>query len=293
MTAACVRTAVIPAAGLGTRFLPATKAVPKELLTVVDRPAIQWVVEEAVAAGIDEIVIVTSPHKKSIEDHFAQMTDLESVLEEKGESELLARVRHANELANVRFVSQASPLGLGHAISMAAPHVGDEPFAVLLPDDLFPDEGRTVRRMIDVAESVGESVVSLTEAVGEEITKYGCAGYSKRDGAVVVVDRLVEKPVFERAPSNLRINGRYVLTPDIFDKLACTEPGRGGEIQLTDALALQIGDRGLRGLVVDDVGFDTGSRAEWLRANVELSLRGSDGSAVAAMLEAALESNGF
>ncbi len=290
---AVVRTAVIPAAGLGTRFLPATKAVPKEMLTVVDRPSIQWVVEEVVAAGIDDIVVVTSPHKKPLEDHFDRAVELELALEEKARADLLEKVQEVTGLARFRFARQESPLGLGHAVSMAARQVGDEPFAVLLPDELLADGGQTLKQMIEVAESTGESVVSLIETVGAEISNYGCAGYSSRDGDVVTIDQLIEKPAFEDAPSNLRLTGRYVLTPDIFDKLARTEPGRGGEIQLTDAMAMQMGDRGIRGLVIDDIGFDTGQKTDWLRANVELSLRTDDSLAIAAMLKAALESNGF
>lgn len=293
MPSAPVRTAVIPAAGLGTRFLPATKSVPKEMLTVVDRPSIQWVVEEAVAAGIDDIVIVTSPHKKPLEDHFDRMAELEAALEAKQKVELLEQVTQVTDLATFHFTRQGAPLGLGHAVGMAARHVGDEPFAVLLPDELLPDGGQTLKRMIDVTESTGESVISLIETPGEEISSYGCAGFSSRDGDVVTVDQLVEKPAFADAPSNLRITGRYVLTPDIFDKLERTTPGRGGEIQLTDAMAMQIDDRGMRGLVIDDIGFDAGQKADWLRANVELSLRSADGADVAAMLKAALESNGF
>jgi len=187
LTVGSVRTAVIPAAGVGTRFLPVTKAVPKELLTVVDRPSRQWVVEEALAAGIDETVIVTSSPKKPLEDQFSQMIELESVLEERENLELLDRVRRITDLATFHFALQPSPPGLGHAILVAAPHGGDEPFAVLLPDELLPDGGQTVQRMIDVAESAGESVVSLIETEGIEITEYGCAGYSARDGDIDVV----------------------------------------------------------------------------------------------------------
>lgn len=288
-----VRTAVIPAAGLGTRFLPATKALPKEMLTVVDRPSIQWVIEEAVAAGIDDIVIITSPHKKALEDHFDRMAELEAALEAKGKTDMLEVVQNITNLATFHFTRQGAPLGLGHAVGMAARHVRDEPFAVLLPDELLPDDGQTLKRMIEVTESTGESVISLIPVDGPEISSYGCAGFSERDGDVIKVNQLVEKPAYEDAPSNLRITGRYVLTPDIFEKLERTEPGRGGEIQLTDAMAMQIDDRGLRGLVIDDAGFDAGQKADWLRANVELSLRGGDGAEVAAMLRAALESNGF
>ena len=283
-----VRTAVIPAAGLGTRFLPATKAIPKEMLPVVDRPSIQWVVEEAVAAGIDDIVIVTSPHKKPLEDHFDRMAELEHELETKAKTSMLEAVRRITGLATFHFARQGAPLGLGHAVSMAARHVQDQPFAVLLPDELMPDGGETLRRMIGITESTGTSVVSLTEVEGSEISNYGCAGIASRIDDVVEIDRLVEKPAHADAPSNLRITGRYVLTADIFERLQRTTPGRGGEIQLTDAMAMLIGDPGLRGLVVDDIAFDTGQSKEWLRANVELALRGDADGSVAAMLVAAL-----
>ena len=283
-----VRTAVIPAAGLGTRFLPATKALPKEMLPVVDRPSIQWVVEEAVAAGIDDIVIITSPHKKAVEDHFDRMAELEHELEAKGKTPLLDEVRRITDLATFHFTRQGAPLGLGHAVSMAARHVRDQPFAVLLPDELMPDGGQTLRRMIEITESTGASCVSLNEVDGPDISNYGCAGIASRDGDVIDIDRIVEKPAFEDAPSNLRVTGRYVFTADIFERLARTEPGRGGEIQLTDAMAMLIGDPGLRGLVIDDIGFDAGQKADWLRANVELSLRDDSDGSIAAMLRAAL-----
>ena len=283
-----VRTAVIPAAGLGTRFLPATKAIPKEMLPVVDRPSIQWVVEEAVAAGIDDIVIITSPHKKAVEDHFDRLAELEAELEAKAKTPLLEEVRRITALATFHFTRQGAPLGLGHAVSMAARHVRDQPFAVLLPDELMPDGGETLRRMIEITESTGASVVSLNEVEGEDISNYGCAGIASRDGDVIEIDRIVEKPAYEDAPSNLRVTGRYVFTPDIFERLERTEPGRGGEIQLTDAMAMLIGDPGLRGLVIDDIGFDAGQKADWLRANVELSLRNDTDGSTAAMLRAAL-----
>jgi UTP--glucose-1-phosphate uridylyltransferase len=289
-----VRTAVIPAAGLGTRFLPATKSQPKEMLTVVDRPAIQWVVEEAVAAGIDDVLIITSPTKKGIEDHFDRMAELETLLEAKGKIEMLESIRRISDMATFHFTRQGAPLGLGHAVSMAARHVGDEPFAVLLPDELLPDGGVTLRRMIDECESSGASVISLFEVDGPEISNYGCAGYSHRDGDVVHIDSIVEKPVYEDAPSNLKVTGRYVFTPEIFDKLAVTEPGKGGEIQLTDAMAMLIGDPGLHGLVIKDAGYDAGQKLDWLRANVELSLDDPGASAqVADMLREIMQSRGI
>jgi len=284
-----VRTAVIPAAGLGTRFLPATKAQPKEMLTVVDRPSIQWVVEEAVAAGIEDILIITSPHKKAVEDHFDRMAELESILEAKGKNDLLAEVQRITGLASFHFTRQGEALGLGHAVSMAARHVGDEPFAVLLPDELMPDGGATLRRMIEVTESTGESVVSLQEVDPAEISKYGCAGVATRDGDVIEIDQLVEKPDVESAPSNLKVTGRYVFTSDIFERIEQTEPGKGNEIQLTDAMAKLIGNPGLRGLVITADGYDAGQRGDWLRANVELALRSDTDGSVAAMLREALD----
>jgi UTP--glucose-1-phosphate uridylyltransferase len=289
-----VRTAVIPAAGLGTRFLPATKSQPKEMLTVVDRPAIQWVVEEAVAAGIDDVLIITSPTKKGVEDHFDRMAELETLLEAKGKVEMLASVRRITDMATFHFTRQGAPLGLGHAVSMAARHVGDEPFAVLLPDELLPDGGVTLRRMIDECEQSGTSVISLFEVEGPEISNYGCAGFSERHGDVVEIDSIVEKPLLEDAPSNLKVTGRYVFTPAIFDKLDVTEPGAGGEIQLTDAMEMLIGDPGLRGLIIKDSGYDTGHKLDWLRANIELSLDDTVvGAQVVEMIREIMQSRGL
>jgi len=289
-----VRKAVIPAAGLGTRFLPATKSQPKEMLTIVDRPAIQWVVEEAVAAGIDDVLIITSPTKKGVEDHFDRMAELETLLEAKGKIEMLDELRRITDLATFHFTRQGAPLGLGHAVSMAARHVGEEPFVVLLPDEIMPDGGATLRRMIAVTETTGESCVSLFEVDGPDISNYGCAGYSERDGDLVTIDRLVEKPNPEQAPSNLKVTGRYVFTSEIFSCLDRTEPGKGGEIQLTDAMAMLIGHPGMRGLVIDKAGYDAGQKLDWLRANVELSLDDpADGAAVAEMLTEIVRSRGL
>ncbi len=289
-----VRTAVIPAAGLGTRFLPATKAQAKEMLTVVDRPSIQWVIEEAVAAGIDDILIVTSPSKKGVEDHFDRNAELEHLLEAKGKYDELAEVRRITDLATFHFTRQGAPLGLGHSVGTAERHVGDRPFAVLLPDELMPDGGATLRRMIDVTESTGESCISLFEVDGPDISNYGVAGFSERDGDLVTIDRLVEKPPYEEAPSNLKVTGRYVFTPEIFAKLAITEPGRGGEIQLTDAMAMLIGDPGMRGLVIKEAGYDAGQKLDWLRANIELSLDDPEvGADVAEMLSGIVRARGL
>ena len=212
-----VRTAVIPAAGLGTRFLPATKAQPKEMLTVVDRPAIQWVVEEAVAAGIDDVLIVTSTAKKVLEDHFDRMADLEMLLEAKGKHDMLARVRNIAELATFHFTRQGAPLGLGHAVSMAARHVGDKPFVVMLPDELLADGGETLRGMIAVADATSSSVVALREVDGDEISNYGCARTEPGSNGGLKITEIVEKPPPQEAPSNLAVVGRYVFFPDIFE----------------------------------------------------------------------------
>lgn len=281
-----VRTAVIPAAGLGTRFLPATKAQPKEMLTVVDRPAIQWVVEEAVAAGIDDVLIITSAAKKGLEDHFDRMADLEMLLEAKGKYEMLDQVRRIAELATFHFTRQGAPLGLGHAVSMAARHVGDEPFVVMLPDELLADDGATLRRMISVAESTSSSVVALREVPPSEISNYGCARPEPVGDGVVRITEIIEKPAPEEAPSNLAVVGRYVFTADVFDRIECTPPGKGGEIQLTDAMAMLIDDPGLHGVVTESGSYDTGQKLDWLRANVELALRDPEyGAEVAEMLE--------
>ena len=282
-----VRTAVIPAAGLGTRFLPATKAQPKEMLTVVDRPAIQWVVEEAVAAGIDDVLIITSTAKKGLEDHFDRMTDLEMLLEAKGKLEMLDQVRSIAELATFHFTRQGAPLGLGHAVAMAARHCGDRPFVVMLPDELLADGGETLRQLITVAESESASVVALREVPDEEISSYGCARPEPVGDGVVKVSEIVEKPARADAPSNLAVVGRYVFTPDVFDRLERTPPGHGGEIQLTDAMAMLIQDPGLFGVITKSGSYDTGQKLDWLRANIELALRDPDGGAeVGEMLDA-------
>ncbi|RMH81771.1 MAG: UTP--glucose-1-phosphate uridylyltransferase [Actinomyces sp.] len=287
-----VRRAVIPAAGLGTRFLPATKAVPKEMLTVVDRPAIQWVVEEAAGAGLDDMLIVTSPAKKAVEDHFDRAPELEAVLEAKARHDLLDAVRHPTGIARFHFTRQGAPLGLGHAVSVARHHVGDETFAVLLPDELLADGGRALSRMIAVAADTGSAVVALREVPRDQISSYGCAvpaGAVSADG-VVELAGLVEKPPVDEAPSQLAVMGRYVLPPVVFDRLDVTPPGRGGEIQLTDALATLVDGPGLVGVVVASGSYDAGQRLDWLRANVELALADPDGGGeVAAMVAAALD----
>jgi UTP--glucose-1-phosphate uridylyltransferase len=277
-----VTKAVIPAAGLGTRFLPATKATPKEMLPVVDKPAIQYVVEEAARAGIDDVLIVTGRNKPSLEDHFDRAYELEDKLEgDDGKRELLDRVRDSTALADVHFVRQKDPRGLGHAVACAAPHVGREPFAVLLGDDLIDERDQLLRRMIELQERLGGCVLALLEVPAEQISLYGCASVEPTDtDDVVRVTGLVEKPAPAEAPSNFALIGRYVLAPEIFDALAETPPGRGGEIQVTDAIA-RLAEAGAAGGPVHGVVFrgrryDTGDKAEYLRSVVQLACDRAD-----------------
>jgi UTP--glucose-1-phosphate uridylyltransferase len=268
-----VRKAVIPAAGLGTRFLPATKSSPKEMLPVVDKPAIQYVVEEAVQAGLTDILIVTGRSKRAVEDHFDRNFELEHYLEQSGKDDLLKQVQFASDLADIHYVRQRDPLGLGHAVSVARHHVGNEPFAVLLADDIMVDDGRLLRSMVDLYSEHNASVVAVQEVEPEEISSYGCvdpAGVA-RDG-VVEIRRMVEKPPVDEAPSNLAIIGRYVFSADIFDALDRIEPGRGGELQLTDAMALLLESQPFYGYTCQGGRYDVGQKLDFLRANIELAL---------------------
>jgi UTP--glucose-1-phosphate uridylyltransferase len=273
---ATVRKAVIPAAGLGTRFLPATKASPKEMLPVVDKPAIQYVVEEAVRAGLDDVLMITGRNKKPMIDHFDRNVELEQALEAKGDAARLAQVQHASELAQVHYVRQGDPKGLGHAVLVAAAHVGDEPFAVLLGDDLIDERDQLLEQMVQVQQERGGSVVALMEVPREQVSMYGCAAVEGADGDVVRITDLVEKPPVEEAPSNLAIIGRYVLSPGIFDILRSTPPGRGGEIQLTDAMKTQIATEPLHGVVFRGRRYDTGDRLDYLKACVRLAAERDD-----------------
>jgi UTP--glucose-1-phosphate uridylyltransferase len=272
-----VRKAVIPAAGLGTRFLPATKATPKEMLPVVDKPAIQYVVEEAVAAGLRDVLMITGRGKRPLEDHFDRAYELEDALREKGDQEKLAEVHLASMLADVHYVRQGVPKGLGHAVSCAAQHVGDAPFAVLLGDDLIDERDPLLPRMIEVQQAKGGSVVALIEVDPAQVNLYGCAAVEATDEEDVVrITDLVEKPDAADAPSNLAIIGRYVLTPEVFDVLTVTPPGRGGEIQLTDALRTlaerKPQDGGpVHGVLFRGRRYDTGDKADYLRAIVRLA----------------------
>lgn len=273
--------AVIPAAGLGTRFLPATKAMPKEMLPVVDRPAIQYVVQEAVDAGLDDVLMITGRSKRALEDHFDRVPALEASLNESGKDKLLNEVEHASDLGEIHYLRQQDPKGLGHAVLRAKTHVGDDPFAVLLGDDLIDESEDLLERMIDVQQVTGGSVVALMEVPKDQISAYGCADITAVDGEEYVqVNGLVEKPSPEEAPSNLAIIGRYVLHPEIFEILENTAPGRGGEIQLTDAMQTisDEGDQahGMYGVVFKGRRFDTGDKLSYLKANIVLACERSD-----------------
>jgi len=275
-----IRKAVIPAAGFGTRFLPATKASPKEMLPVVDKPVIQYVVEEAAASGITDILIVTSRGKTTLENHFDRAPELEAELARKGKTDELETVLRPASLANIHFVRQHEMRGLGDAVSFARGFVGDEPFAVLLGDTLMQTTNGVpvTRQLMDVFARHNRSVVALEEAPRELVSRYGVIDGvpADGDGAVMLVRDLVEKPAPEDAPSNLVIASRYVLTPDIFDKLARVPPGRNGEIQLTDALREQARERDIRGLVVAGKRFDAGNKLDFIKTNVVYALERPD-----------------
>ncbi|MFD6225271.1 UTP--glucose-1-phosphate uridylyltransferase [Streptomyces sp. NPDC060232] len=289
-TPAKITKAVIPAAGLGTRFLPLTKATPKEMLPVVDKPAIQYVVEEAVAAGMSDILMVTGRNKRPLEDHFDRNYELEEALQRRGDQDKLNSVCASTELADIHYVRQRDPRGLGHAVLCAAPHVGHEPFAVLLADDLIDPRDPLLARMADVRARLGGSVVALMEVDPDAIHLYGCAAIEQSGpaggpgggggggwGDGVRITELVEKPERGTAPSNLAVIGRYLLDPEIFDVLRSTSPGRGGEIQLTDALRTLVrAGRPVHGVVFSGRRYDTGDRAEYLRATVRLACERED-----------------
>ncbi|MCF3962094.1 UTP--glucose-1-phosphate uridylyltransferase GalU [Streptomyces fuscigenes] len=273
--------AVIPAAGLGTRFLPATKATPKEMLPVVDKPAIQYVVEEAVAAGLSDVLMITGRNKRPLEDHFDRNYELEEALSRKGDLSRLAKVQEPSALATMHYVRQGDPRGLGHAVLCAEPHVGDQPFAVLLGDDLIDPRDALLARMVEIQENEGGSVIALMEVEPSQIHLYGCAAVEPTGYAdVVKVHDLVEKPEPGEAPSNYAIIGRYVLDPAVFGILRTTEPGRGGEIQLTDALQQLSADEEtggpVHGVVFKGRRYDTGDRGDYLRAIVRLACERED-----------------
>lgn len=271
-----VRTAVIPAAGLGTRFLPASKAIPKEMVPVVDKPTIQYIVEECVDAGIEDVLIIDSSGKSAIGDHFDRLMGLEAALEAKGKTAELEMVRGLAELCDIHFVRQGVALGLGHAVGIAERHVGDEPFAVLLGDDVQVDGGALLRGMIETHEAQQGSVIALLEVEPDEISSYGCIDPIPIRDNLYGFERIVEKPSAEEAPSNLAVIGRYVFTPDIFDAIRQTEPGVGGEIQITDAIGLLNQTQPVTGFSFKEGRYDCGKPLDYLKATVEIACMRDD-----------------
>ena len=271
-----VRKAIFPAAGLGTRFLPATKASPKEMLPLVDKPLIQYVVEEAVASGIESVIIVTGRGKASIEDHFDVSFELEKLLEERGKLEELKAMRAISEMARVSYVRQQEALGLGHAVLQARDLVGDEPFAVMLSDDIIDSETPALRQLLDVYEKYDAPVVAVFQVEGEAISRFGVIDGEEVEAGVYKIKDMVEKPAFNDAPSNLAIIGRYVLTPDIFDEIEKTTPGAIGEIQITDAMRSLLKKRPFYAVRFKGTRYDAGDKLGFLIATVEFALKHED-----------------
>ncbi len=268
-----IKKAIIPAAGLGTRFLPATKAMPKEMLPILDKPTIQYIVEEAARAGIEDIIIVTGRHKRAIEDHFDSQKELEMVLKEKGKSELLEKVQYSTELANIFYVRQKEQKGLGHAISSARQFIGDEPFAVLLGDDIVESEVPAVKQLIDVYEETGHSVIGVQEVPEADTHRYGIIDPLTKNGRQYEVKKFVEKPAQGTVPSNLAIMGRYVLTPEIFDYLKTQKEGAGNEIQLTDAIERMNNDNQVYAYDFEGERYDVGEKLGFVKTTIEYALK--------------------
>ncbi|HEA6542602.1 TPA: UTP--glucose-1-phosphate uridylyltransferase GalU [Staphylococcus aureus] len=268
-----IKKAIIPAAGLGTRFLPATKAMPKEMLPILDKPTIQYIVEEAARAGIEDIIIVTGRHKRAIEDHFDSQKELEMVLKEKGKSELLEKVQYSTELANIFYVRQKEQKGLGHAISSARQFIGNEPFAVLLGDDIVESEVPAVKQLIDVYEETGHSVIGVQEVPEADTHRYGIIDPLTKNGRQYEVKKFVEKPAQGTALSNLAIMGRYVLTPEIFDYLKTQKEGAGNEIQLTDAIERMNNDNQVYAYDFEGERYDVGEKLGFVKTTIEYALK--------------------
>lgn len=268
-----IKKAIIPAAGLGTRFLPATKAMPKEMLPILDKPTIQYIVEEAARAGIEDIIIVTGRHKRAIEDHFDSQKELEMVLKEKGKSELLEKVQYSTELANIFYVRQKEQKGLGHAISSARQFIGNEPFVVLLGDDIVESEVPAVKQLMDVYEETGHSVIGVQEVPEADTHRYGIIDPLTKNGRQYEVKKFVEKPAQGTAPSNLAIMGRYVLTPEIFDYLKTQKEGAGNEIQLTDAIERMNNDNQVYAYDFEGERYDVGEKLGFVKTTIEYALK--------------------
>lgn len=272
-----IHKAIIPAAGLGTRFLPATKAQPKEMLPVVDKPTLQYIIEEAVESGIKEILIITGRNKKSIEDHFDKSVELELELEAKGKYKLLEEVRRISNMVDIHYIRQKEPKGLGHAIYCAKSFIGNEPFAVLLGDDIvYSPEKPCLKQMMEAYSRYETSILGVQQVVDEDIGKYGIVDGKPIEGRVYKVNSLVEKPTLDEAPSDIAIMGRYVISPAIFEILEHTKPGKGGEIQLTDALKVLAGQEAMYAYNFEGKRYDVGDKQGFLQATVEFALRRED-----------------
>lgn len=271
-----VRKAIIPAAGLGTRFLPATKAQPKEMLAIVDKPTIQYIIEEAVASGIQDIIIVTGRNKRSIEDHFDRSIELELELEKNNKQDVLEMVRNISEIANIHYIRQKEPRGLGHAILTARHFIGDEPFAVLLGDDIVVSKKPCLGQMLEVYEEYKTSVLGVQKVAKEVVNKYGIVDSKPIDNRVYKVKDLVEKPPIDKAPSDVAILGRYIITPTIFKYLETQDAGAGGEIQLTDALKRMAKDEAMYAYEFKGHRYDVGTKAGFIQANIEFALRNDE-----------------
>ena len=268
-----VKKAIIPAAGLGTRFLPATKAQPKEMLPIVDKPTIQFIIEEAIESGIEEILIITGRNKKCIEDHFDKSVELEMELEKSGKSELLELVRDISEMVDIHYIRQKEPRGLGHAIYCAKTFVGNEPFAVMLGDDVVDSEVPCLKQLIDCYSEYNTSILGVQKVPEDEVSKYGIVDGIHIEDRVYKVKDLVEKPATEESPSNIAILGRYIITPRIFEHLEKTNPGKGGEIQLTDALKSLINEEVMYAYNFEGRRYDVGDKIGFLQATIEYALK--------------------
>ena len=271
-----VRKAIIPAAGLGTRFLPATKAQPKEMLPIVDKPTIQYIVEEAIASGIEEILIITGRNKRAIEDHFDRSIELELELKQKNNDELLSQVQDIANLVDIHYIRQKEAKGLGHAIHCARAFVGNEPFAVLLGDDVVASKVPCLKQLIDVYNQYKTTILGVQEVRHEEVDKYGILSCRHIEDRIYKVQDMIEKPALDQAPSNIAILGRYIITPSIFHKLELTNPGRNGEIQLTDALKQLLKDEAVYAYNFEGKRYDVGSKLGFLQATVEFALQRDD-----------------
>lgn len=266
-----IRKAIIPAAGLGTRFLPATKAQPKEMLPIVDTPAIQYIVEEAIDSGVEDIIIVTGKHKRAIEDHFDKSVELELMLEEKGNQQLLEMVQRVSNLADIHYIRQKQPLGLGHAVLCARKFIGNEPFAVLLGDDIIHGKSPALKSMIEIYEQYQTSVIGSMEVPHDEVDRYGIISPAEENGIIKIQD-LVEKPQPDKAPSNLAVIGRYIIEPEIFTLLEHATPGKGGEIQLTDALRILNQQKQMVAYRLEGTRYDIGDKFGYIKATVDFAL---------------------